>query len=324
MRSLLLIVSLDWFPPFKSQDYSIGVLSATVANLSVTERAKSEHVWTLAVMEGPKEPKHVLMMLGDVFQELAELETRGIEVFDALTNSTATVHATCCVVAADTPACSKLGEHVSHSGYRCCISCRFMGRLCGCKSTSTEEPPAIWDNYGYREGKRTATSGEERPKRRGEHIAWTDTKVLEYHHLASDSLHRKRQVLIMKHLAKVPFVRARYDSLRQRLLVNALSPLYFLPNFSFVLGFSIDAMHTVLKGVVLTMLKLTLDNQHKGYSWNLHHRQGNSAKLVEIMKHFTFLQGPQDRRTLCIVSKVSRLTNSMPSFVFVRCSHFKD
>jgi hypothetical protein len=42
-RSLIILLSLDWFPPFKSSDYSVGVLTATVANLSTAERAAREN-----------------------------------------------------------------------------------------------------------------------------------------------------------------------------------------------------------------------------------------------------------------------------------------
>eukprot|EP00300_Choanocystis_sp_HF-7_P014990 c18899_g1_i2.p3 GENE.c18899_g1_i2~~c18899_g1_i2.p3 ORF type:complete len:130 (+),score=16.27 c18899_g1_i2:995-1384(+) len=63
MRSLFLVVSLDWFPPFKNKNYSLGVLSVSVGNLNCTERAKSTNVWVIAVLEDPKEPKHTGALL---------------------------------------------------------------------------------------------------------------------------------------------------------------------------------------------------------------------------------------------------------------------
>jgi hypothetical protein len=76
-RSLLLVISLDWFPPFKSRDFSVGVLTASVANLSTTLRADRVNTWILAVLDGPREPAHTLYCLAPVFLELRHLEQQG-------------------------------------------------------------------------------------------------------------------------------------------------------------------------------------------------------------------------------------------------------
>ena len=67
-RSLLLIISLDWFPPFKQQDYTVGILTVAPANLTATERARRINTWILAVIEGPKEPGHVIECLRPSFE----------------------------------------------------------------------------------------------------------------------------------------------------------------------------------------------------------------------------------------------------------------
>jgi len=128
-RSILLVISLDWFPPFKSRDYSVGILTATIANLSTTLRADRANTWVLAVLEGPREPAHTFYCLAPVFLELRELGESGIEVYDALTDSMLRVHVSCGPVSADVPACAKLGDHRGHSGFQPCISCNHTGCL---------------------------------------------------------------------------------------------------------------------------------------------------------------------------------------------------
>jgi len=63
----------------------------------------------------------------------------------------------------------------------------------------------------------------------------------------------------MKKRLSQPLVKAQYDRLRKLLLVNALSPLALILSFQFTRSFVVESMHVVLKGVVLTQLKLTLD-----------------------------------------------------------------
>src|ERR1043165_1041451 len=48
---------MDWFQPFDSSLYSVGVIYAVICNLPRTERYKSHNILTLAVIPGPKEPK---------------------------------------------------------------------------------------------------------------------------------------------------------------------------------------------------------------------------------------------------------------------------
>ena len=52
-----LIINMDWFQPFDSSLYSVGVIYAVICNLPRTERYKSHNILTLAVIPGPKEPK---------------------------------------------------------------------------------------------------------------------------------------------------------------------------------------------------------------------------------------------------------------------------
>ena len=52
-----LIINMDWFQPFDSSLYSVGVIYAVICNLPYTECYKSHNILTLAVIPGPKEPK---------------------------------------------------------------------------------------------------------------------------------------------------------------------------------------------------------------------------------------------------------------------------
>eukprot|EP00300_Choanocystis_sp_HF-7_P014016 c18539_g1_i1.p1 GENE.c18539_g1_i1~~c18539_g1_i1.p1 ORF type:complete len:559 (+),score=34.68 c18539_g1_i1:362-2038(+) len=279
MRSLIFVVSLDWFPPFQSRDYSLGVLTLTVANLPCTERAKLSNMWVLAVLEGPSEPHHTYWMLERTFSELRCAERDGILVWDALTQSELLVHGSCVFVAADTPACAKLGAHVGHSGYRACISCGYQGRLCGCKTVDGEKPPAIWDNASYQPNQPNSLhvllSGVERKKRRGEHIAWTDFQLINDHQVVSDARHRTAQVLVARELYATPFVKAKYDRLRTKWKVNGISALWLLhpKSFSFTRGFTIDGMHTLLKGIISTMLGLTINDDFKKHDFNIRRKK---------------------------------------------------
>ena len=48
---------MDWFQPFISSPYSVGVIYAVICNLPRAERFKPENILTLAVIPGPNEPK---------------------------------------------------------------------------------------------------------------------------------------------------------------------------------------------------------------------------------------------------------------------------
>jgi hypothetical protein len=291
IRSIILALSIDWFPPFKSQEYSIGVVSVIPANLSVTDRANVSNLWPVLVIEGPNEPLHTLFLLEELCTEINNLEVDGLLVFDSLTNTHLRVHVTLGPVIADTPANAKIGDHTAHTGYFACMSCRYRGALCGCKTKPLEDPPARYDNYYYGGGPRAITSGKHRSKRKGEHIVWTDPDLVIDRHLRSNDEHRKNQVTVMRKRLSQPLVKAQYDRLRKLLLVNALSPLALILSFQFTRSFVIESMHVVLKGVVLTQLKLTLDKAHKLHPWCIYKMPGATKQLTKRLKNFKFPKG---------------------------------
>ena len=249
-RSLLLVISLDWFPPFKSRDYSVGVLTATVANLSTTHRADRANTWILSVLEGPREPAHTFYCLAPVFLELRDLEQRGMEVYDALTESTIRVHLSCGPVSADVPACAKLGDHRGHSGFQPCISCNHTGSVRGCKSKADEEPVGRWNNSDYTQGRPKLLSGTIRTKRKGEHVSFVDTALVLRTQQRPDLVHRAGQLNMARFMERKDYTKAAFDRLRTTTRSNGVSPMLLLDpsSFSFTVDMTIDAMHTVLKG----------------------------------------------------------------------------
>ena len=291
MRSIILALSIDWFPPFKSQEYSIGVVSVIPANLSVTDRANVSNLWPVVIIEGPKEPLHTLFLLEELCTEINHLDEHGLVVYDSLTNTNICVHLTLGPVIADTPANTKIGDHTAHAGYFACIACRYRGSLCGCKTKPNEPAPAKFDNYYYGGGPRAIVSGKSRPKRKGEHISWTDSDVIIDRHMRSDDEHRKNQVTVMRKRLSQPFVAAQYDRMRKLLLVNAISPLAFIMSFQFTRSFVVESMHVILKGMLLTQLKLTLDKVHKLQPWCIHKTTGATKILVKRLKWYKFHKG---------------------------------
>ena len=292
-RSILLVISLDWFPPFKSRDYSVGILTATIANLTTTLRADRANTWVLAVLEGPREPAHTFYCLAPVFLELRELGESGIEVYDALTESMLRVHISCGPVSADVPACAKLGDHRGHSGFQPCISCNHTGCLCGCKSKPDEAPVGRYDNVHYTQGRPKLLSGTLRPKRKGEHIVFVDHELVLSVQQRPDLVHRAGQLSIARFLERKDYTNAAYDRLRATTRSNGVSPMIILDpaTFSFTEDMTIDAMHTVLKGVIQRLWRLCTHVDFKTFIWNIHHVKGNFDKLKERLISFKFPSG---------------------------------
>ena len=295
LRSLVLIISLDWFPAFKQRDYSVGVLTVTPANLTSAERAYRQNCWVLAVIEGPNEPKHVFDCLRPCFEELSAIEQRGINVFDSLTRTFQTIYVSASLVSADTPACARLGNHVGHGAYQSCISCNYMACVCGCKPNAQKqqtEIPARWNNRDYRSGgsSRQLVAGIERPMNKGEHIVFLDTEVLLPHHLRDESEHRQGLAEITDALDRITN-QAEIDRIRQRTRCNGPSALSLLPNFSFTQGFSLEAMHAFIKGTFDRLWMLTVGDSFKTQWFNVQYYSKGLSLLKARLISFKFPTG---------------------------------
>ncbi|KAG2224434.1 hypothetical protein INT45_002973 [Circinella minor] len=55
--SLLLTLNIDWFGPFLNSTYSVGAIYLTINNLPRSERFKTENVFLVGVMPGPREAR---------------------------------------------------------------------------------------------------------------------------------------------------------------------------------------------------------------------------------------------------------------------------
>jgi hypothetical protein len=62
-------------------------------------------------------------------------------------------------------------------------------------------------------------------------------------------------------------------------------------SFSFTSDMTIDAMHTILKGVVQRLWRLCMSDEHKRFDWNIHHVKGNLDQLKERLVSFKFPSG---------------------------------
>lgn len=189
---------------FKKKLFSVGVLSAVVAGLSNTAKAQGKNMWVLAIIDGPQEPKHVSALLEPVFLELQRLSIDGVNVYNAMTSTFMNVLIGPGVSSNDLPASAKLGAHAGHGAFVMCRFCWYRGSVCGelsliwwisqifwgliyfyivgCRSLPNEPEPPIWNNLEYSINGPTDIpmdpSCVERPKRRGEHIAWCDTSPI--------------------------------------------------------------------------------------------------------------------------------------------------
>ena len=293
-RSLLLILSLDWFPPFKTRDYSVGVLVATPANLSSLERARRKHSWVLAVIEGPDEPTHVIECLRPCFEELRFFDDHGLEVFDSLTSKSAHIYISSPLVSADVPACARLGNHVGHRAYFACIACDYKACVCGCKSDrkkGEQDLPARWDNRGYRPSmpEHALITGTERTSKKGEHIVYVDADVLLPHHLRLEQIHRQGLAEITLAL-ETESVQAEINRVCQRTRCNGPSVLTLLnpDHFSFINGFCVEAMHTVIKGTFYRLWLLSIGDRYAKEWYNVQYYEKGLRAVKHRLAKFHF------------------------------------
>ena len=273
MRSLLLSVFFDNFPPFKrNSSYSMGVLSASVLNLSNTNRAARGQSWPLAIIEGPKGVGPTFFALKDVFEQMAELYDNGMLVDDGLTKRQITVHAALALVIADNPALAKIGAHKGHSSYYSCHRCGHIGHLCGHGTMEGEDPPARYNNHAFHPGPvlnqaRILVSGTPRKKdtKNGEHIVWIESQMLDREHLESDVIHKRNQHIIWKEVhSKNGWSKTKLGEWTDQFRSNGLSPLQLVTTLSLIDDMPTESMHFILKGFLQDLAKYTFqDNKGK-------------------------------------------------------------
>ena len=293
-RSLLFVISLDWYPPFKQRDYTIGILTVSPANLSSSDRAKRINTWILAVIEGPDEPTHVIECIRPCFEEIRRISDHGLEVFDAATRQPFHLFVSAPLVSADSPACAKLGNLYGHSSYFPCVACEYKGVVCGCKpSKKIPLSPARWDNRSFRPGvspRPILISGHpERNKHSGEHIVFLDDQVLLPFHVRLETHHRAGERVVAQMLETVTN-QAAIDRERKVARSNGPSALSLLrpDDFKFTQGFSIEAMHVVIKGTLLRMWAATVADKYQKQWYNVQYYEGGLKTLKHRFTKFKF------------------------------------
>lgn len=127
--NLGLMINMDWFQPFLSSLYSVGVVYAVICNLPRTERYKSHNILTLAVIPGPNEPKlhEINNYLYPIVNQLVNL-WNGYNIIAHESNNGRFVRGAIIGCSSDVPATRKLCGFISAriACYRCHKSANFV------------------------------------------------------------------------------------------------------------------------------------------------------------------------------------------------------
>ena len=73
-NSIVFMLNIDWFQPFKHSIYSVGVIYLAIMNLPRAIRFKRENIIIIGLLPGPSEPsKHINTYLSPMVSELISL-----------------------------------------------------------------------------------------------------------------------------------------------------------------------------------------------------------------------------------------------------------
>jgi hypothetical protein len=126
--NLGLIINMDWFQPFLSSLYSVGVAYAVICNLPCTERYKSHNILTLVVIPSLNEPKlyEINNYLYLIVKQLVNL-WNGYNIITHESNNGRFVQGMIIGCSSDVPAIRKLCGFISAriACYRCHKSANF-------------------------------------------------------------------------------------------------------------------------------------------------------------------------------------------------------
>ena len=298
IRSLLLALYLDWFPPFDaSNPYSVGVMSVGILNYSCVERARIGAIWPIMVLSGPKQLSHMYAAMKNVLASINDMSVEGVMVFDELTKSRLRVHVAVAQVVADRPAASKIGEYKGHSAYFACHRCYYKASICGHvqQPDDTDSRPIAFDNASFdpqdmSEDERELISGVLRKKRKGEHLVWLEHDLIPSQKLVDDDDLVEAQMKVHSKLSNIPpsWNVTRLNKWLDDQRHNGMSPMVHIDNFSLVHDIVIDGMHLFLKGVNLQLAKFTLSkfNEHKTMHGNIHQNKAFLHKFDKRMESF--------------------------------------
>ena len=299
MRSILLSLFIDWFPPFKSKSYSIGIISCSVMNLTCDARGTGFHVWPLAILEGPAVLHSTYVPLRKLCQSFESFYNNGIRVFDGLTSTFQTIHGVVAQVIGDSPALAKLGSYNGHGSYFCCHRCGFKGVVCGCDKT--RPPPLRHDNINFfprnmRELDRVSLSGQLRTSSKNEHIVFLEADLVKNENLRDDNTVKSEQFRVWSKIhssSTRSWSDHKMKKWLSKLRVKGLSPLIHIPHLSLVHDLPTEAMHCIIKGILLQLAEYTFSERPKFHSKasNINSSKQNVRTFLERMQRFTLPQG---------------------------------
>ena len=291
MRSLLLVLFLDWFPPFDiTNPYSVGVMSVGILNYSCVERARTGAIWPIMVLSGPKQLPHMYAAMTEMLAAINQMSINGVMVYDELTKSRLKVHVAVAQVVADRPAASKIGEYKGHSSYFGCHRCHYKASVCAHvqQEDDTDTRPIVFDNENFNpqdmsEDERELISGVLRKMRKGEHLVWLESQLIPPEKLVDEDDLLDAQLKVHSKLSNIPhsWNKTRLNKWLDDQRYNGLSPLVHIDDFSLVHDIVIDGMHLFLKGINLQLAKFTLSPfaDHKAMHGNLHQNKNFVEKF---------------------------------------------
>ena len=306
MRSLLLSLFIDWFPPFKKKGYSVGIVSCAVLNLPSSFRNSGFNVWPLAILEGPGLLHSTYVPLRDLCQEIEGFFYNGIRVRDAFTNSLVTVHGVVAQVIGDCPALAKIGMHNGPSSYFSCHRCGFKGEICGHDKTLAE--PARFDNVNFnptlmKEIDRVTLSGSIRKKTKTEHIVWLHTGLIKQDNMRDNCIVLSDQFRVWDKLNSAStrnWAQSRMNKWTSKFRVNGLSPLVHVPHLSLVDDLTTESMHYFIKGILLQLAELTFSQRkpHNKKPYNINRSADVANTFLVRMQQFKLPSGVHSQQGL--------------------------
>lgn len=119
---LALALNCDWFQPYESRSYSVGVLFLVCLNLPRDVRYLRENVILVGVIPGPAEPIDLQQFLKPVVEELLLLYD-GVSFTTDKHPDGKVFRAALFMLNADLPAARKVGGFTSYMAHRGCSFC---------------------------------------------------------------------------------------------------------------------------------------------------------------------------------------------------------
>jgi len=323
---LLLVLYLDWFPPFDiTNSYTVGLLSVSVLNFSCHERGRTGAIWPLMVLSGPSQVPRMFSVMKDVMSAVNDMYINGVEVYDELTKGNIRVHVAVAQVVADRPAAAKIGEYKGHSSYLACHRCHYKGALCAHVRLpdDTDDEPIVYDNANFdpetmSEDDRVLLSGEARKKRRGEHIVWLDADLIPRKNLVKEEDLRTSQMKVHKRIMNPPksWTKTILHDWVSEQRYNGMSPLVLIDHFELVDDVVLDGMHLFFKGVCYQLARLTLaPKEYNDKTWNIHSNSKNVHGVEVRMGRFEVPQNFEHHQDIAF--KISGI-HAAPLFNFMK------